>query len=91
MTYEYYKDKKGEWRWRLKASNGRIIADSGQGYRNEQDCLAGIDRVKRSNDAEVRREHDHGSVRYGTDDESHGATADEPITGGGPTGSGDEP
>jgi hypothetical protein len=21
MTYYYYKDKKGEWRWRLKAAN----------------------------------------------------------------------
>ena len=31
MTYYYYKDNKGEWRWRLKASNGRIIADSGEG------------------------------------------------------------
>jgi uncharacterized protein YegP (UPF0339 family) len=32
MTYVYYKDAKGEWRWRLVAANGRIIADSGEGY-----------------------------------------------------------
>ena len=32
MTYHYYKDTKNQWRWRLKASNGRIIADSGEGY-----------------------------------------------------------
>jgi uncharacterized protein YegP (UPF0339 family) len=56
MTYYYYKDSKGEWRWRLKASNGRIIADSGEGYKNEQECLADIDRVKKSSDAPVKKE-----------------------------------
>jgi uncharacterized protein YegP (UPF0339 family) len=53
MTYVYYKDSKGEWRWRLVASNGRIIADSGEGYKNEQDCLDDIDRVKKSANAPV--------------------------------------
>lgn len=38
MTYIYYKDNKDEWRWRLKASNGRIIADSGEGYSTEREC-----------------------------------------------------
>jgi len=56
MHYVYYKDHKGEWRWRLKASNGRIIADSGEGYRSEQECLEDIDRVKASKDAPVRKE-----------------------------------
>ena len=51
MTYHYYKDHEGEWRWRLKASNGRIIADSAEGYKNEQDCLDDIDRVKASSKA----------------------------------------
>lgn len=46
MTYYYFKDQKGEWRWHLKAANGRIIADSGEGYKSEQECLADIDRVK---------------------------------------------
>ncbi len=31
-----------EWRWRLRAINGRIIADSGESYKNRDDCLAGI-------------------------------------------------
>ena len=56
MTYYYYKDNKGEWRWRLKASNGRIIADSGEGYKNEQECLDDIKRVKGSADAPVKKE-----------------------------------
>ena len=56
MTYYYSKDKKGEWRWRLKASNGRIIADSGEGYKNEQECLDDINRVKGSANAPVKKE-----------------------------------
>jgi uncharacterized protein YegP (UPF0339 family) len=56
VTYYYYKDNQGEWRWRLKASNGRIIADSGEGYKNEQGCLDDIKRVKGSADAAVKKE-----------------------------------
>lgn len=48
MTYYYFKDAKGEWRWHLKASNGRIIADSAEGYKNEADCKAAIQQVKNS-------------------------------------------
>ena len=31
--FEIYKDKSGEFRWRLIHANGKIIADSGQGYK----------------------------------------------------------
>jgi len=44
--FTIYKDKAGEWRWNLKASNGEIIADCGQGYKNKSDCNHGIDLVK---------------------------------------------
>jgi uncharacterized protein YegP (UPF0339 family) len=27
-----YRDGAGEWRWRWRAPNGRIVADSGEGY-----------------------------------------------------------
>jgi uncharacterized protein YegP (UPF0339 family) len=37
--FEYYEDKAGEWRWRLKHQNGNIIADSSEGYKNKQDML----------------------------------------------------
>lgn len=30
--FEIYKDQANEWRWRLRAHNGKIIADSGEGY-----------------------------------------------------------
>lgn len=30
---------KTEWRWRIKADNGRIIGASSEGYRNKQDMI----------------------------------------------------
>jgi uncharacterized protein YegP (UPF0339 family) len=36
---EIYEDAKGEWRWRLKSANGRIIATSGEGYTRKSDCI----------------------------------------------------
>ena len=38
-TFTVYRDKRKEWRWRLKASNGHILADSGEGYKRKRDCL----------------------------------------------------
>lgn len=46
--YEMYKDKKGQWRWRLRAANEKIIATSGEGYTSKQNCLKGIAAVKRN-------------------------------------------
>lgn len=48
MKFETYLDKRHEWRWRLKASNGKIIADSGEGYKQRSDCLHGIDLVRQT-------------------------------------------
>jgi len=45
-NFEVYKDKTKKWRWRLNAENGRIVADSGQGYSTKQSCLAAVKRVK---------------------------------------------
>lgn len=53
LHYSVYQDAKQEWRWRLSAANNRIIADSGEGYNNKQDCLAGIELVKNSKSAPV--------------------------------------
>ncbi len=44
--FEVYKDKASNYRWRFKANNGRIVADSAEGYVNKSDCLAGIAIVK---------------------------------------------
>jgi hypothetical protein len=46
--FEVYKDKAGEYRWRLKASNGQVIAGSGQGNSSKKSCLDGIDSVRRN-------------------------------------------
>ncbi len=45
-VFEVFQDKRSEWRWRLVASNGNIIADSGEGYRSKQGVLRGIESVK---------------------------------------------
>ena len=39
--FQIIKDKAGEWRWRLCASNGRVVA-SGEGYKREAGCIRGI-------------------------------------------------
>ena len=33
------------WRWRYTASNGRVLADSGQGYSRRADAVLGAGRV----------------------------------------------
>jgi uncharacterized protein YegP (UPF0339 family) len=53
MTYEMFKDIHGQFRWRLRAANGRSIAVSGEGYNNRTDCLAAINLVKASASAPV--------------------------------------
>jgi len=47
-TFEVYKEKAGEFRWRLKAGNGQNIASSGEGYAEKRGCRAGIESVKRN-------------------------------------------
>jgi uncharacterized protein YegP (UPF0339 family) len=45
--FEMYEDKAGEFRFRLKAKNGEIIAAS-EGYKAKASCLNGIDSVRRN-------------------------------------------
>ena len=42
-----YTDKAGEYRFRLKAKNGEIIATS-EGYKAKAGCLNGIESVKKN-------------------------------------------
>jgi len=46
MKFEIYCDKASEWRWRLKASNGKIIADSAEGYKSILDLDDAIELIK---------------------------------------------
>jgi len=45
--FEMYLDKAGEYRFRLKATNGQVIATS-EGYKSEASCVNGIESVKKN-------------------------------------------
>lgn len=45
--FELYTDKKGEFRFRLKAKNGLIIA-TGEGYKAKAGCKNGIESIKKN-------------------------------------------
>lgn len=45
--FEVYTDKAGEFRFRLKAKNGQIIA-VGEGYKALKSCLNGIESIKKN-------------------------------------------
>ena len=56
--FELYTDKAGEFRFRLKARNGEVIAIS-EGYKAKASCLNGIDSVRRNApDAAVEKPED---------------------------------
>lgn len=45
--FEIYKDKSDNYRWRLKAGNGEVIA-VGEAYESAAGAQGGIDSVKRN-------------------------------------------
>ena len=45
--FEVYKDAKEEWRFRLVAPNGQIIA-VGESYKNKGDCLSTVESIKKN-------------------------------------------
>ena len=46
-VFEVYQDKSGKWRFRLKATNGQVIAN-GQGYASKRACLNGIESIRKN-------------------------------------------
>lgn len=54
MKFEKFQDDRGEWRWRLRARNGKILASSGEGFKREAKCDHSIALVKASGTAPVR-------------------------------------
>ena len=46
-VFEWYKDKQGKFRFRLKAANGEIIAVS-EAYVSKDGCVNGIESVKKN-------------------------------------------
>ena len=45
-NFEIYKDVDNDFRWRFYANNGRILAESGEGYNNQANCRHSIVVVK---------------------------------------------
>jgi len=53
-TFVLYPDAQRPYRWRLVAGNGRIIADSGEGYESAGAARRAIDRVRHAvHDADI--------------------------------------
>ena len=51
MIFELYRSRWGlllrnQWRWRLKAKNGQIIAHGGESYHNRRDALHAIELIR---------------------------------------------
>jgi hypothetical protein len=59
-SFELYKDKSGEFRFRLKASNGQIILAS-EGYKNISGCNNGIESVRKNAPDDSRYERKESS------------------------------
>ena len=54
--FEVYTDKAGEFRFRLKAINGQIIA-TGEGYKKLTSCINGIESIRKNTvDAPIVKE-----------------------------------
>lgn len=83
---EIYRDKRGNYRWRRVALNGRVVGASPGGYGSRKDCEASMNRGPNSGDAwefyrdragawRWRRTAQNGSV-VGAATEGYGSRAD---------------
>ena len=45
MKFELYKGKDDQFRWRLKAGNGRQIAKADEGYKTKAACLRTVELI----------------------------------------------
>lgn len=44
LKIQFYRDKKKEWRWRIK-SGAKVLADSGEGYKRLASAVKGCHRL----------------------------------------------
>ncbi|MBM4067892.1 MAG: DUF1508 domain-containing protein [Planctomycetes bacterium] len=49
--FELYQDAKEEYRWRLKAANGQVVAVSSQGYSTKAGCEKSLTLVRKAGKA----------------------------------------
>ncbi len=86
--WEYYKDRKGEWRWRflVKGNADKQLADSSEGYESEYNVKRAIANVKDL----LRKEDQQGSGNSGGGN-SGGGSGSGGTSGGGTPGGGYQP
>jgi amphi-Trp domain-containing protein len=59
--FEVFRDRGGEWRWRLVHRNGNVVATSGEGYGRRRDARRGMESVMaNATGADVVDEADEG-------------------------------
>jgi len=54
LAFEIYRDSQGQFRWKLKSGNHRIIANCVEGYKNRRDLEDAIALVQNSASAEIK-------------------------------------
>ena len=42
MKFEVYTTRNKQWRWRLRADNGRLVANAGESFKRKVDCLDSV-------------------------------------------------
>ena len=48
MGFEIYQDKSGEWRWRLRSSNGQLVANGGEGFASKSNVIRALESLTRA-------------------------------------------
>ena len=51
--WELFTDKGGEYRFRLKAGNGEVIALSSEGYKSKSSAMNGIESIRKNAGSDV--------------------------------------
>jgi uncharacterized protein len=45
-VFDVYQDISGEWRWRLWAKNGKVVADSGESYKRKAAAVRACEKLQ---------------------------------------------
>jgi uncharacterized protein YegP (UPF0339 family) len=57
LKFELYKDKAGEFRWRLKDGD-KVLATAGQGYKAKADAKHGVEVMQKSGDKDAKTRYE---------------------------------
>jgi uncharacterized protein YegP (UPF0339 family) len=64
-VWEIYRDKAGEWRYRILAENGRNVGSSGDGVKNLDDIYETVSRLRKPQDDISILTNNEGNVSPG--------------------------